>query len=172
MGRIRNSLNVHFWTRKKVEFYALQRSAEEREAWLEVIMSPLFVGRCVIAIDESHFFGYGEQGRTHGWAPWGATITLARQLSRGGEESFSYLAACNHRGMVLGACELLDTKKCSVDAERLRSWAARRLIPCLGNWSRCEPNSLVVLDNASIHRDPEFLAMITATGAIYAFLSP
>ena len=34
------------------------------------------------------------------------------------------------------------------------------------------PHSVLVLDNCAIHKDPEFLSIIEATGAIVEFLPP
>jgi hypothetical protein len=115
---------------------------------------------------------HGDSGRTHGWSREGEVITLSRLLSRGGHKTYSLLAAMDIHGMVTPACALLDTTATSVDGVRLIKWARTHLVPCLGNFARREPLSVVVLDNASIHHDRDFLDLILDCGATYLFLPP
>jgi hypothetical protein len=53
-----------------------------------------------------------------------------------------------------------------------RAWQARTcLLPHLGNYSRREPNSIVVLDNARVHTH-EFIRLIRSVGTRVIFLPP
>jgi hypothetical protein len=45
-------------------------------------------------------------------------------------------------------------------------------VPILGNYANREPNSVVVLDNASIHHDQRIIDLIEGAGAKCLYLSP
>jgi hypothetical protein len=100
----------------------------------------------------------------------GQEVTVARLFSP--DRSFSYLAAANLDGMLLGACQLLNTAKCGVDRGRFLAWVERCLAPQLGSYAMREKNSIVVIDNARIHHCVEFMDMVERTGAKVIFLPP
>jgi DDE superfamily endonuclease len=60
----------------------------------------------------------------------------------------------------------------TVDQEKFMEWVATKLVPVLGCYNRCEPRSLVILDNASIHHSDDVVQLIEATGAKIIYLSP
>jgi hypothetical protein len=45
-------------------------------------------------------------------------------------------------------------------------------VPILGNYANREPNSVVVLDNATIHHDARIVDLIEGAGATCLYLSP
>jgi hypothetical protein len=45
-------------------------------------------------------------------------------------------------------------------------------VPILGNFTRREPNSVVVMDNATIHHDARITTLIENAGAICLYMSP
>ena len=61
-----------------------------------------------------------------------------------------------------------------MDADRFVQWVTERLVPTLGRFDYGDPNSIVILDNASVHHS--LLAIVKAlfyeAGAIVIFLSP
>ena len=61
-----------------------------------------------------------------------------------------------------------------VTAERFIQWVKEDFLPSLGSFVRREQNSVVVLDNASVHAShfTELIALIRSRGAIVEFLSP
>lgn len=84
---------------------------------------------------------------------------------------YSLLAAANIDGFVIDACEAVEG---GVDAKRFVKWVTQRLAPVLGSFARGERNSVVILDNASVHHSllPIVEALICECGAIIIFLSP
>lgn len=84
---------------------------------------------------------------------------------------YSLLAAADIDGFVIDACEAVEG---GVDADRFVQWVVQRLVPVLGNASRGEARSVVILDNASVHHSllPLVEALIRECGAFIVFLSP
>jgi len=72
------------------------------------------------------------------------------------DKSLTLLAAGNVDAFVAGACQVTDE---TVDSVAYAAWVEDRLCPCLGDYSKGEPNSIVV----SFFRDwpkPDFLFLI------------
>lgn len=167
------------YTKKRVTYYARQRETIECMRWVQLINSPDFDAKLACFIDESHMTK--AMPRLYGYGPIGEEISVPSALGGGG--SYSYLAACNYQGMVGPACQLLDTKDCAVDATRFLSWFRCALLPCLGSFQARERNSILVMDNASIHHTgkhtladgrvvPTVQALAESVGARVLFLSP
>ena len=76
-------------------------------------------------------------------------------------------------GMVGPACQLLRVGDGygNVDAERFNLWVRRCLLPELGSYANCEPNSILVLDNCRFHHNEEFVAMVEGVGCKILYLS-
>jgi transposase len=125
----------------------------------------------MIWVDESHcdprscnrkrgFLGRGVGRHHHVLENFGPTT-----------KRYSLLAAANVDGFVFDACEAVEG---GVDADRFVQWVTERLVPTLGRFDYGDPNSIVILDNASVHHS--LLAIVKAlfyeAGAIVIFLSP
>jgi len=59
-----------------------------------------------------------------------------------------------------------------VDAERFQEWVSRHLCPFLGRYSENEPNSIVIMDNASTHMSERMKELIESTGAYLLYSAP
>ena len=53
----------------------------------------------------------------------------------------------------------------SVDSERFVQYIEEMIVPILGNYEHGEARSVVVMDNASIHKDPWVVELIEDAGA-------
>ena len=80
-----------------------------------------------------------------------------------GSHGFCYnlIAACDINRFIYEACEPIyqsdsndtDPTHGTVDQARFKLWVIEKLIPKLGKYHLGQPRSIVVMDNASIHRD-------------------
>ena len=76
------------------------------------------------------------------------------------------LAACDANGFVMSVCEF---KEGAITTERFCSWLENQVEPILGNYSRFEDHSVVVMDSATQHRHPRVREIIERAGAILVF---
>ena len=60
----------------------------------------------------------------------------------------------------------------SINGDKFYDFTAKYLIPQLQPFDETNPNSIVIMDNCSIHRITEIISMIEEVGAIVHFLPP
>jgi transposase len=63
----------------------------------------------------------------------------------------------------------LDETHGTVDSDTFLAYVINDLVPVLGNFERGEPNSVVLMDNATTHTDPEVRRVIEAAGALLVY---
>lgn len=97
--------------------------------------------------------------REQAWGPRGERVVDS--VPHGRWETYSVIAALRHRGVI--APMLI---RGAVDAEVMRAWVRQELAPKL------RAGDIVVLDNISVHDDPEVAEAIEARGARLQFLPP
>ena len=98
---------------------------------------------------------------------------------------YTMIGVCNLSGFIKEACHIIrrDDAQVSltsegsagtVDTLAFCKFIEDKLIKTkvLGNYARGDPNSIVVLDNASIHNDPEVKRLIYSQGAIIVMGAP
>ena len=57
----------------------------------------------------------------------------------------------------------------TIDGERFVEYVRHFLVPVLGNYAESEPRSIVIMDNASIHNNPEVRRLINEAGTMLLF---
>ena len=127
--------------------------------------------RQLVFVDETHQ-DERQARRRRGWAKRGRVPTVFEAL---GSKRFTVIAACNLWGFVMDACETIELKPHQgVDGARFLEWVEQKLVPQLGSFMAGEKNSVVVLDNASVHKKElrKVVRAIRAAGAVVEFLSP
>ena len=123
---------------------------------------------CMIILDESHIADK-DYRRRRGWAPVGEPANIFEYFIGDGTLR-SVLAAVNQDGFVTEACKVVEGP---VGDDEFMKWARESLSPVLNPYDEnLHPNSIVVLDNAIIHHQPEFLKMLEDIGCEVFFLSP
>ena len=124
---------------------------------------------CLIFCDESHV-SRDDVRRRRGWSTRGQSTDVFEHFGQG-DVSYTLFGAFNIDGFVFDACM---AGRGINNSERFAEWVEHRLCPVLGSWVLNEPNSVVVLDNASIHHKlfTRISRLIRAAGARIVFLSP
>jgi hypothetical protein len=123
---------------------------------------------CMIILDESHVADK-DCRRRRGWAPVGEPANIYEYFSGDGTLR-SVLAAANKDGFVTEACKVVEG---GVGDDEFMKWARESLSPVLNPYDEnLHPNSIVVLDNAIIHHQPEFVDMLEDIGCMVFYLSP
>lgn len=131
-------------------------------------------------VDETHKDRKAAR-RRRAWAPRGKDNCVSRIFDDGQGVRYSLLAAADINGMVEPACDLVerrvsaeddDPERGTVDADRFVQWVEYYLCPVLGDFSKLEPRSVVIMDNATTHQDPRVEALIAARGARLLYTAP
>lgn len=156
---------------------AVQACREERRLYLDRLRQVDDL-RQFVFIDESTV-GRNEGRRRRAWGPLGVEVPEFEVFHGDNDaaalkKTFTLIAAVDIDGFVLDACDIVYRKhgktdtspdRGTVDAERFLQYVNDRLIPTLGLRALGEPRSIVVLDNASIHKDVRIQNVIEAAGA-------
>ena len=165
---------IYTTLRKRIGYTltALRRLAMQADA-LEMLRFKRAIAdvpaECIVFVDESHV-DRRDVRRRRGWSPRGFSTDVREWFGRG-DVAYTLLAAVNVDGFLLNATTAVTG---SNDSARFADWVEHRLCPELGQWGLGEPNSVVVLDNASIHHAlyGRIARLIGARGARIVFLSP
>ena len=82
------------------------------------------------------------------------------------DKNFTLLLACNLNDFVVPACYVAEEK---IDTAAFVAWVQYHLCPCLGDFARGEPNSVLVLDNVNQHWSSEASDLIRERGTQVIF---
>jgi transposase len=97
------------------------------------------------------------------------------------DKRYSLIASCNWEGFIPEASHIVereygsddrDPERGTVDAQRFEDFLEQHLIPILGKAINKEANSIVVMDNASIHNSTKVREMIEGAGAMLIYTAP
>ena len=133
--------------------------------------------RQLIFIDETH----KDQKVSRRIRAWGKRGSDGIALRRWFKDSMRYtlIAGMNIDGFVQSTLHIYPRNVLSqegaagtVTAEDFEEWVVEYLLPVLGNYSRCEENSILVMDNASTHCNERILEMIRSKGTYILFTAP
>ena len=167
---ISNCLKKNGFTRKVLEERAVQACEEEQRLYkhcLSLVPDP----RMLMFIDETHK-SRGEQRRRRGRGRAGERVYREVLFNR--ELNYTMIGAVDINGFFRPACEVIFKKRSSndqnpsrgtVDAARFTQYVEECVVPYLGNFDNNEPRSVVVMDNASIHKDQQVVELIEGAGA-------
>lgn len=131
----------------------------------------------VIIIDETH----KDKNAARRRKAWGRRNSGGIALKRWfrNEIRYTMIAGMNLNGFVDSTIELVIRDEISnegaagtVDAIHFQSWVKEYLCPVLGRYDLDEPNSIVIMDNASTHMSDEVRMMIEETGAYLLYTAP
>ena len=149
-------------SRKKIRNVALQRSEERRGRYVAEVT--LYSPNMFVFIDETGS-DRRDAMRKFGYSLRGKRCVAKRLLVRG--ERVSAIAAITLDG-------ILDYKFIhgTTNGDDFREFIERQLLPHLMSFDGKNTNSIVVMDNASIHHSQEVASLISSVGALLIYLPP
>ncbi len=163
------------YTRRVMYEKAMQQIAKEKEDFTDSLKFHLSRPEMAIYVDESNKNRQSTR-RRYGYGRMGSTIKYRAIFNR--DIQYTFIAAANMYGFVIEACDEVlhmikeKEEQKPVDAERFVQYIKQYLVPVLGNYWLEEANSVVIMDNCSIHLDPRVRELIEDAGAILIFSSP
>jgi len=156
---------------------AAQRDEVERQRYKAALNALVRNPEQVIVIDETHKDRNASR-RRKAWGPRNSGGLALRRWFRN-EVRYTMIAALNLDGFVDSTIELVRRDEISnegaagtVDSEHFQNWVKDHLCPVLGSYERNEPNSIVIMDNASTHMSEEVREMIESAGAYLLYTAP
>lgn len=147
------------WSKKNIRRVAKERNAELRNFYLYKLSS--FHSYQVVYVDESGCDTRAGFRRT-GWSPLGTTPVRIADFHRG--QRYQILPAYTQDGILLSR-----VFQGSTDGAVFEDFIEQLLHHC-GKWP--EPNSVLIMDNASFHRGPRIQQMCDAAGVKLLYLPP
>jgi transposase len=156
---VRRSLKACNWSKKKTQRVACERDPDLRDACLRELSE--YQSYQLVFVDESGCDTLAGVRRT-GWAPRGMPAVQTARFHR--EQRHQILPAYTQNGVI-------HTRifQGSTDGEFFADFI-RELLPMCGRWP--EPNSVLVVDNASFHRGSSIKELCEEAGVMLFFLSP
>ena len=123
-------------------------------------------------VDESAV-GKNAARRRRGWARKGTKAIKYTVFDDGtSSKQYTLIGAVDINGFIPAGCEVIfrRTKRDqpgagTVDQDRFVQYVRERLVPQLGSYALGEPRSVVIMDNARIHKHPLVRTLIENTGA-------
>ncbi|RKK26451.1 hypothetical protein BFJ66_g17116 [Fusarium oxysporum f. sp. cepae] len=158
-SNIGRALRSARWTRKTARRVAKGRNADLRDYYLYKLS--FYRSYQLVYIDES---GCDRRvgRRRFGWAPKGVTPVQIDRFHR--DQRYQILPAYTQEGILH-----YDIFPGSTDSAKFEEFIEQLLHHC-GKWP--EPNSVLVMDNASFHRSPVIEQMCEDAGVKLLYLSP
>lgn len=150
------------FTRQKMQLVAKQRDEELRKQY--AIDVSLYEPHMIVFVDES---GSDRRDtlRKYGYSLRGKTPKSCQFLSRG--ERINVIA-----GMTTEGIQALKIIRRTVDGSLFTDFVEQLLVPILNPFNGTSSNSVVIMDNCSIHHVSGIESLITQTGALLHYLPP
>ncbi len=167
------------YTQRVLEERAAQASEEEQHLY-RCCISSVPRPEMLVFIDETHK-SRKDARRRRGWGPIGKAIISKLLFNSSDRENYTLIGAVDIGGFIKSACHVVFRKhnssdmeptRGSVDGDRFVAYVEEILVPELGRYEHNEPRSVVVLDNASIHKDPRVVELIEEAGARVIWTAP
>jgi len=172
-------INDFGWTLRKANRVAKERDEVDRALYLAMLDSLTDDPSQYCFVDETHK-DRNSSRRSRAWKLKNTRNDLSGNCMDSNDIRYTMLGAADIDGFIVEACETVPRKRGSnpdpsagtVDSERFTDWVRYKLAPTLGNFVRGEPRSIVIMDNAPIHFNPEVEELIRDAGAILIFQPP
>ena len=156
---------------------AKQRNEGHRMLYRAALNNLVGNAEQVVFIDETH----KDKAASRRRRAWGRLNSGGVKLERWfrQEARYTMIAGFNVDGFVMSTIECVMRDEISqegaagtVNADHFEDWVEHYLCPILGDYSKGEKNSIVVMDNASTHLGVRVGELIRATGAVLLYTAP
>mmetsp|Transcript_18039 Transcript_18039/g.44576 ORF Transcript_18039/g.44576 Transcript_18039/m.44576 type:complete len:454 (+) Transcript_18039:204-1565(+) len=168
------------YTLQAAVYKAKQRSEEQRELYRARLRTFLPRPEMALFIDETHKSANASR-RPRVWSKRGQPRSIDAYFEEEFRRRYTLIGACDIKGFVPHACKIVererdktdrDPERGTVDSERFEKYLVDCVLPVLGDCSRQEPRSLVIMDNASIHCSDRVRQLIESVGACLIYTAP
>ena len=148
---------------------------EERSEFLQALADRVINPNHVIFLDESQK-DRNSSRRRRCWSKKGESHFREVYLASSHGKRRTFLGACAIDGFILEACTTVEQShgyddtnlaRGTIDSERFRTWVEEKWLPLLSKHEDSAPRSIVLMDNASIHRDSKDLIENNGAKLIY-----
>ena len=157
---------------------ALQRDQLERQRFRDALDALVHNANQLIVIDEVHKDKSASR-RRKAWGMRNHSGGMAISRWFRDEVRYTMIAALDIDGFIDSTLQIIHRNQLSdegaagtVTAEMFEDWVQYYLCPTLGNYSRGEARSIVMMDNASTHMGQRVQDLIRATGAYLIYSAP
>lgn len=172
LPRISVQLRRDNYSLKTLHYKARQRDAAVRAQFRQRMAA--YPVKCLAWLDESHV-DHRSTRRRRGWARRGKRPVAFEKLDG---RRFTYIGVVNEEGFIESAGRVFEHKPTDeqrgVDGDMFLEYFRTKVAPTLGNYRLQQANSVLVMDNCSIHhavRD-EVMRLARSVGAVIEFLPP
>ena len=158
---------------------AKQQCEDEETRYLQAL--EILLQSCpdrLVMVDESHKDRNAAR-RRRGWRRKGSGDAAVVKEWFNNVVRYTLMGAADINGFIPAACHTVLRDELSeegaagtVDGEYFLYWVKEFLCPMLGNYKMGEPQSVVLMDNASTHMSDAVEEAITATGAVLIYSLP
>ena len=149
-------LRAYGITRKRIRLIASQRCESLRGAFMaqcSLFATDMFVWVDEMGSDRRH------HSRRYGYAIRGATPVCHRLLSRG--RRYNAIAAITSTGLLV-----LELTKSTVNADVFFDFCRGHLIPNMRTYDGTTPQSILIMDNLSVHHTSEVIDLFIQAGIL------
>ena len=173
-------LHLLGYSLKVAVFRAKQQNEQEKNDYYCRLEDRVRHPSQLLIIDESAKDANAAR-RRRAWSPLGVTPIIDAPMVREFDKRYTLIGACNWDGFIPEACEIVEREhgkndnnpnRGTVDTERFEQYLEECLVPVLGKYEFFEPNSIVVMDNASIHNSVRVKEIIEGAGALLVYTAP
>ena len=159
---------------------ARQRNEAQRQLFLACLRVLVKDVRQMICLDETAKDRNASR-RSKAWGRIGEKLAIEKWFE--GEIRYTMMGTCDVTGFLAQCCKLhyrsgSEASKTSegasgtVDQKEFAEWIEDFIVPVVGRIEFNEPQSIVLLDNASVHFSPRLVVMIEKSGGYVLFLPP
>jgi transposase len=175
-----SKLHTLGYSLKKAVFRAKQQQEQEVNDYMIRLNDRVMHPRQVLFIDETARGALASR-RGRAWSLVGITPIVDAPMVREFDKRYTLIAACNWDGFIIPACNIVEREqgktdnnpeRGTVDADRFEEYLREFIVPVLGKAVNEEANSIVVMDNASIHNSEKVRDIIEETGAFLIYTAP